>query len=102
MIDDKATVAGGSRRPARSCVAKLTLGALAMGDRWFGGMTRSPWNPEQGLERLVGRLGLGGGGRAGRLRARQRDAGQHRLAVPGLRRHRACGRRSAGSAATAA
>lgn len=26
-------------------VAKLTLGALAQGDRWFGGMTRSPWDP---------------------------------------------------------
>ncbi len=29
-------------------VAKLSLGALAQGDRWFGGMTRNPWNPEQG------------------------------------------------------
>jgi len=29
-------------------VAKLTLGALAMGDHWFGGRTRNPWNPEQG------------------------------------------------------
>lgn len=29
-------------------VAKLTLGALAMGDVWFGGKTRNPWNPEQG------------------------------------------------------
>jgi Asp-tRNA(Asn)/Glu-tRNA(Gln) amidotransferase A subunit family amidase len=29
-------------------VAKLTLGALAMGDKWFGGMTRNPWNLEQG------------------------------------------------------
>ncbi|MHB1223211.1 MAG: amidase [Gemmatimonadaceae bacterium] len=29
-------------------VAKLTLGALAMGDRWFGGRTRNPWKPEQG------------------------------------------------------
>lgn len=29
-------------------VAKLTLGALAMGDVWFGGRTRNPWNPEQG------------------------------------------------------
>ncbi len=29
-------------------VAKLTLGALAMGDNWFGGKTRNPWNPEQG------------------------------------------------------
>ncbi len=29
-------------------LAKLTLGALAMGDVWFGGMTRNPWNPAQG------------------------------------------------------
>lgn len=29
-------------------VAKLTLGALAWGDVWFGGKTRNPWNPEQG------------------------------------------------------
>ncbi len=29
-------------------VAKLTLGALAMGDVWFGGKTRNPWNLEQG------------------------------------------------------
>ncbi len=29
-------------------VAKLTLGALAYGDVWFGGMTRNPWNLEQG------------------------------------------------------
>jgi len=26
-------------------IAKLTLGALAQGDRWFGGMTKSPWDP---------------------------------------------------------
>jgi Asp-tRNA(Asn)/Glu-tRNA(Gln) amidotransferase A subunit family amidase len=29
-------------------VAKLTLGALASGDKWFGGRTRNPWNPDQG------------------------------------------------------
>ncbi len=29
-------------------VAKLTLGALAMGDIWYGGKTRNPWNLEQG------------------------------------------------------
>lgn len=29
-------------------VAKLSLGELAMGDVWFGGMTRNPWNVEQG------------------------------------------------------
>ena len=29
-------------------VAKLTLGALAWGDVWFGGTTKNRWNPEQG------------------------------------------------------
>ena len=29
-------------------IAKLTLGALALGDVWFGGMTRNPWKTEQG------------------------------------------------------
>jgi Asp-tRNA(Asn)/Glu-tRNA(Gln) amidotransferase A subunit family amidase len=29
-------------------VAKLSLGALAQGDVWFRGRTRSPWNPAQG------------------------------------------------------
>lgn len=29
-------------------VAKLTLGELAWGDVWFGGQTRSPWNPSIG------------------------------------------------------
>ena len=29
-------------------VAKLSLGELAMGDVWYGGLTRTPWNLEQG------------------------------------------------------
>lgn len=29
-------------------VVKLTLGALAMGDIWYGGKTRNPWNLKQG------------------------------------------------------
>ncbi len=29
-------------------IAKLTTGELAFGDRWFGGRTNNPWNPEQG------------------------------------------------------
>lgn len=29
-------------------VAKLTLGALAMGDIWYGGVTKNPWNLRQG------------------------------------------------------
>ena len=28
--------------------AKLTTGELALGDLWFGGRTRTPWNPAQG------------------------------------------------------
>jgi Asp-tRNA(Asn)/Glu-tRNA(Gln) amidotransferase A subunit family amidase len=29
-------------------VAKLSMGALANGDVWFGGQTRNPWKPEEG------------------------------------------------------
>ena len=29
-------------------IAKASMGALAMGDIWFGGRTRNPWNPKQG------------------------------------------------------
>lgn len=29
-------------------IAKLTMGALAQGDVWFGERTRNPWNPAQG------------------------------------------------------
>jgi hypothetical protein len=47
-LDVKATVARRLEEAGAVLIAKLTLGALAMGDRWFGGMTRNPWNPEQG------------------------------------------------------
>ena len=29
-------------------IAKLTLGALAQGDRWYAERTRNPWNPDTG------------------------------------------------------
>ncbi len=29
-------------------IAKLTMGALAMGDVWYGETTRNPWSPEEG------------------------------------------------------
>ncbi len=29
-------------------IAKFTLGALAMGDYWFGGQTKNPWNLKRG------------------------------------------------------
>lgn len=47
-IDDKATVAARLEEAGAVMVAKLTLGALAQGDKWFGGMTRSPWDPRRG------------------------------------------------------
>ncbi len=47
-LDVKATVARRLEEAGAVLVAKLTLGALAMGDRWFGGMTRNPWNPKSG------------------------------------------------------
>lgn len=48
VIDEKATVAARLEEAGAVLVAKLTLGALAQGDRWFGGMTRNPWDPRRG------------------------------------------------------
>lgn len=47
-IDETATVIRKLEEAGAVHVAKLTLGALAWGDVWFGGMTRSPWNTEIG------------------------------------------------------
>ena len=46
VIDYDATVVERLREAGAVLVAKLTLGALAMGDRWFGGQTKNPWNPD--------------------------------------------------------
>jgi Asp-tRNA(Asn)/Glu-tRNA(Gln) amidotransferase A subunit family amidase len=48
VIDEKATVAERLEEAGAVLLGKLTLGALAMGDRWQGGMTRSPWDPKRG------------------------------------------------------
>src|SRR5579864_166723 len=48
MIDEDATVVKQLDDAGAVLVAKLTLGALALGDVWFGGITRNPWNPDQG------------------------------------------------------
>jgi Asp-tRNA(Asn)/Glu-tRNA(Gln) amidotransferase A subunit family amidase len=48
VFDYDATVVERLREAGAVLVAKLSLGALAQGDRWFGGQTRSPWNPERG------------------------------------------------------
>jgi Asp-tRNA(Asn)/Glu-tRNA(Gln) amidotransferase A subunit family amidase len=47
-FDEDATVVTRLDKAGAVLVAKLSLGALAMDDRWFGGKTRNPWNPAQG------------------------------------------------------
>ena len=48
QLDDNATVVERLDDAGAVLVAKLTLGALAQGDVWYGGRTRNPWNLEQG------------------------------------------------------
>ncbi len=47
-IDETATVVKKLDEAGAVLVAKLTLGALAWGDVWYGGTTKNPWNLEQG------------------------------------------------------
>jgi Asp-tRNA(Asn)/Glu-tRNA(Gln) amidotransferase A subunit family amidase len=48
QFEEDATVVKRLDAAGAVLVAKTTLGALAMGDKWFGGMTRNPWKPDQG------------------------------------------------------
>ncbi|MEM6648104.1 MAG: amidase [Bacteroidota bacterium] len=48
VIDEDAEVVKRLDAAGAVLVAKLTLGALAWGDVWFGGTTKNPWNVEQG------------------------------------------------------
>ncbi|MCB9500348.1 MAG: amidase [Deferribacteres bacterium] len=48
VIDADATVVKKLEDAGAVLLAKLTLGALAWGDVWYGGKTRNPWNTEQG------------------------------------------------------
>ena len=47
-IDEDAVVVQRLDAAGAILIAKLTLGALAMGDKWYGGRTRNPWNTKQG------------------------------------------------------
>lgn len=47
-LDLDATVIQRLENAGAVLCAKLTLGALAMGDVWFGGKTRNPWNTKAG------------------------------------------------------
>jgi Asp-tRNA(Asn)/Glu-tRNA(Gln) amidotransferase A subunit family amidase len=48
IIDQDAFVYTKLKEAGAVLVAKFTLGALAMGDYWFGGRTKNPWNLERG------------------------------------------------------
>ena len=48
VIDEDAAVIERLSSAGAVLVAKLSLGALAWGDVWYGGKTRNPWNLEQG------------------------------------------------------
>lgn len=48
VIDETATVIQRLSDAGAVHLAKLTLGELAWGDVWFGGMTRTPWNTDIG------------------------------------------------------
>jgi len=48
VIDEDAAVVRKLDEAGAVLVAKLTMGALAWGDVWYGGKTRNPWNLEQG------------------------------------------------------
>jgi len=46
LIDYDATIVERLRDAGAVLVAKLALGALAQGDRWFRGQTKNPWLPD--------------------------------------------------------
>jgi Asp-tRNA(Asn)/Glu-tRNA(Gln) amidotransferase A subunit family amidase len=48
VIDETATVAERLEEAGAVLVAKLSLGALAYNDVWFGGRTNNPWNIREG------------------------------------------------------
>jgi Asp-tRNA(Asn)/Glu-tRNA(Gln) amidotransferase A subunit family amidase len=45
---EAATVARRLEAAGAVLAAKTTLGTLALGDVWYGGVTKNPWNPAQG------------------------------------------------------
>lgn len=47
-IEQTATVVKKLQDAGAVLVCKFTMGALAMGDIWYGGVTKNPWNLKQG------------------------------------------------------
>lgn len=48
VIHETATIVKKLEEAGGILIAKLTLGALAWGDVWFGGVTKNPWDLNQG------------------------------------------------------
>lgn len=48
LLNEDATVIKRLEEAGAVLVAKLSLGEFAMGDVWYGGMTKSPWNLKDG------------------------------------------------------
>ncbi len=48
VIDEDATIVTKLENAGAVLCAKLSMGALARGDVWFGGMTRNPWDTTKG------------------------------------------------------
>jgi Asp-tRNA(Asn)/Glu-tRNA(Gln) amidotransferase A subunit family amidase len=47
VIDYDSTVVERLNEAGAVLVAKLSMGALAQGARWFAGVTRNPWQPDE-------------------------------------------------------
>ena len=101
QFDYDASVVEMLRDAGAVLIAKLATGELAAGDNWFGGQTKSPWDPTQGSSgSSAGPASATAAGVRG-LRHRHRD--ERIDPEPGgpLRRGRPAARPSAASAATA-
>ena len=101
VFDYDASVVEMLREAGAVLIAKVSTGELAGGDNWFGGQTKSPWDPDAGLERIVGRPLVGDGRGLRRLRHRQRDQRLDSQPLGPLRPGGPAARRLAASAATA-
>ncbi|HRI44473.1 MAG TPA: amidase [Fimbriimonadaceae bacterium] len=48
VVDENCAVFDKLTEAGAVCLAKLSLGALAMNDNWFGGRTKNPWRTTEG------------------------------------------------------
>jgi len=61
VFDYDATVVERLREAGAVLVAKLAMGALAQGDRWFRGQTKNPWKPDDPSPNVSGSSGSSAG-----------------------------------------